>query len=181
MIGLVGNEKLADATVKISFCLLLVNVMGFSNGDTAFENIFYSNIGNISWQVDIDSMVSILERLGFDSCRIKGINNHFTVGPTVSCESGSMSLGIGYRWDKEYVPKLYFMLINFSNCKTCEQTFNSLCKFGYSDEKNAEPLEINKRIRYFPNDSLGMVKIVVWDECCPGNRLKIFRVKSDKN
>ena len=117
----------------------------------------------------------LLEEIGVDSCKVNGRSNHYTVGPSVACVSGTNSLGMGYRWDKDYVPYLEFFTFHYSTCKTCEQSFHLLKNIGYSIDNKSEPLEVIKQVRFFSNNTLGKVKIEVWNECSSGKRLKIFR------
>ena len=140
-----------------------------------FETIL-QNVGYFEWDADIDRHVSILQEWGIDTCTIIGLDEPITVGPSVSCESGNISPGMGYRWDKASVPRLAFFSIHFVDCETCSLSFRHTTKFGYGTRLNAEPSEVETLSRYFKKDSVDNVRIDVWNECCPGNRIKIFRV-----
>jgi len=126
-------------------------------------------------------MISLLKELGVETCNVTGRKNHYTVGPSVQCTSGEVSLGIGYRWDKNYVPKLDFFAFHFSDCDTCSQFFNALQKINYIESRGSEPLVVKKVYRDFPSDSSRNIRIEVWNECCPGSRIKLYRIISEMN
>jgi len=159
-------------------CILLIGIgieVKAQEDSTILKSIF-KNVGYFEWDADINRHVSLLQEWGIDTCIIIGIDEPITVGPSVSCESGNISPGMGYRWDKAGVPRLAFFSIHFVDCKTCSLSFRYIIKFGYETRINAEPSEVETLSRYFRKNSNDTVRIDVWNECCPGNRIKIFRV-----
>jgi hypothetical protein len=170
-------KKHTILNAAIFFLLLRFNT--YAQFDTNFIPTFLSKVGNLPWQVEIDSMVSLLEKLGVKTCNVTERTNYYTVGPSVTCTTCDGSLGIGYRWDKNYVPKLDFFSFHFSNCDTCLQFFISLRKIGYIESGNSEPLDVKKVYRDFPTDNSTNIRIELWNECCPGSRIKLYKVISE--
>jgi len=161
----------------MSILLIGIGIEAKAQEDSTIIKRIMENVGYFEWDADIYEHVRLLQEWGIDTCRVIGIDRPITVGPSTRCDLENISLGMGYQWDKAGIPILAFFNIHFVDCETCSLSFRYLIQVGYETRKNAEPSEVETLSRYFiKRDGIDTVRIDVWNECCPGNRIKIFRV-----
>lgn len=163
--------------------ILVTIVMAEDNRSTTTDSIsiqkLLQNAEHLHWDLSVDSAVNYLTHLGLTDCRIIDRNNHCTVGPCVDCRGNDKKVGIAYTWHTiggvHFVPVLSFYTIDFPECRSCMNAFISLKDLGYTKPDRTDPIELDMIIKTVHDTLQRKIQVEVWNECCPGNRLKLYR------